>query len=108
MSEDNFISMSELYPIYKELADDELIVDVRTAEEFEEGHVPGSDHIPYEQIADKAAQYAEYNKVYIYCRRGMRAQRAYEILKDEGLDNLVCVSDGGMDEWVNSGYPIED
>ena len=51
---DQFISIEELHPIYQNLKEDELIVDVRTEEEFAEGHVPGSDQIPFERIAEKA------------------------------------------------------
>ena len=104
---DQFISIEELHPIYQNLKEDELIVDVRTEEEFAQGHVPGSDQIPFERIAEKADQYREYSKVYIYCRRGARAQKAYEILKEQGLDNLICVADGGMDRWNEAGFPTE-
>ena len=104
---DQFISMEDLHPIYQELKDDELIVDVRTDEEFAEGHVPGSDHIPFERIAEKADQYRGYSKVYIYCRRGGRAQKAFEILQAQGLTNLVCVAEGGMDRWNEAGFITE-
>lgn len=107
MDNQHFISMNELYTHFQNLKDNELIVDVRTDEEFSEGHVPGSDHIPFEQIAKKATEYRKYAKVYLYCRSGMRSQKAYHILKDQGLTNLVCVSEGGMMTWSAAGLPEE-
>ena len=105
---DIFISMEDLFPIYNNLKEDELIVDVRSHDEFAEGHVPNSDHIPHEMIAQKAQQYKGYSKVYIYCRRGARAKFAYDVLLEAGLTNLVCVSDGGMDRWREAGNPEQN
>jgi rhodanese-related sulfurtransferase len=50
------------------------VVDVRSAGEFEGGHVPGAINIPYEQMATRAAELGAKGKpVLLYCRSGRRS-----------------------------------
>lgn len=100
-------SMSDLHLNYKKLGPQELILDVRRQDEFMEGHVPGSRNIPHEEVGRYAQELAKYQKIYIHCRSGKRAQVAREILEKCGLKNLVCISNGGMLDWESAGYEIE-
>jgi sulfur dioxygenase len=100
-------SMTDLLQAWKSLPKDELIVDTRTVEEFEMGHVPGALNIPFGEENKHAEELAEYKKVYLYCRSGRRAQTAFTNLSIMGLHNLVCVGHSGMPEWVLSGFPTE-
>lgn len=101
------ISMEELYGKYEKLEGDELILDVRTPEEFNEGHVPGSRNITHTDVTAHAKELAKYKKVYVYCRSGGRVQMACFELLNQGLDNLVGVISGGMPNWIASGHPVE-
>lgn len=98
--------MTELKDRLGHLGKDELILDVRTAEEFAEGHVQGSRNITHEDVADIAEELKKYKAVYIHCRSGKRAQVAVAELTKLGVNNLVCVSQGGMMEWIEKGYPV--
>lgn len=100
-------SMQDLYKIWGRLGADELIVDNRTPEEYEIGHVPGSRNIPFGSEGQYADELKKYKRVYIYCRSGRRAQTAFTNLSIIGLDNLVCVGHSGMPQWVLSGFPVE-
>lgn len=86
---------------------DELLLDVRTPEEFAEGHIQGATLIPHEEVVHSASDLKKYQAVYIICRSGKRAQYAYNELFKAGLRNLVCVTGTGMMDWINAGYPIE-
>lgn len=100
-------SMQDLYRAWGKLAADELIVDNRTPEEYEIGHVPGSRNIPFGSEGQYADELKKYQRVYIYCRSGRRAQTAFTNLSIMGLNNLVCVGHSGMPQWVLSGFPVE-
>lgn len=101
------IGMLELKDLLGKLASDEIILDVRTAEEYRDGHVPGSRNIPLDQLESKADTLKTYKTVYVHCQAGRRASMAQEILLRHGLTNLVCVTQSGMGHWVSAGYPVE-
>jgi rhodanese-related sulfurtransferase len=89
------------------MAANEVILDVRRPDEFSEGHMPKALNIPVDQLATRTAELKNFSKIYIHCKRGGRAKTAYETLSNLGLDNLVCIHDGGMDMWIENGYPVE-
>jgi len=66
-----------------------LIVDVRTAGEFQAGHLPNAINIPFEQIAAtfKARKIAKDKSVVLYCRSGRRSGIAFDTLISEGYTN---------------------
>lgn len=80
------------------LADAPHWIDVRTAGEFESGHVEGSVNIPYEDIVGRIGEVTA-NKddvIYVYCRSGRRSGIALEALQQAGFDNVVNL--GGLDD----------
>lgn len=101
------ISMHELRDHLKSLSNDEVILDVRTPEEYAEGHIPGSRNIAHEQVGRIADELRSFKRVYVHCRSGKRAQMAFQSLTQAGLENLVCIADSGMLDWIEAGYPIE-
>jgi rhodanese-related sulfurtransferase len=48
-----------------------------------------------------------YDNVYVHCKMGGRAKMAAAMLNNSGLDNVVCVGDGGMQRWTEMGWPID-
>jgi rhodanese-related sulfurtransferase len=100
------ISMQQLYQKTQSLQKGEVILDVRSAEEFASGHVPGAINIPHDSVDAHVAELKKYARVYIHCQAGGRAGRAASRLSELGLTNLVCVSGGGMGDWLASGYPV--
>ena len=59
-----------------------IIVDVRTPDEYKEGHVPGSINLPLNQIND--ADFDEDAQLFVYCLSGARADRANDLLTAQG------------------------
>ncbi|MBV1930565.1 MAG: hypothetical protein KUG71_02525, partial [Porticoccaceae bacterium] len=100
-------SMEDLHKVWRNIGDNELIIDNRTPEEYAEGHVPGSVNLPFGEESEHAETLKKYQKAYIYCRSGRRAQTALTNLSLAGVDNLLCVSHTGMPDWVSAGYPVE-
>lgn len=100
------LSLDEFFKMHQNLGSKELILDVRRPEEFAEGHIKGALNIPVDQVATKADELKKYSQVFIHCKRGGRAQTAFNLLSSMGLTNLTCIHDGGMDQWGERGYPI--
>lgn len=74
----------------------EYIIDVRTPEEFTDGHYEGA--INHELLLLEEELMPEYPKnahIYVYCRRGIRAEKAKNILVKNGFTNIVNL--GGYD-----------
>ena len=101
------IHMNALKEKCKQLSAKELILDVRTPEEFSESHVPGAKNINHEEVDNRASELKQFDCVYVHCRSGKRAQIAVDLLAKQGLKNLVLVKDSGMMDWLEQGYPVE-
>jgi len=101
------IAMIEMKKHYDSLQKNELILDVRTPGEYANGHVAGSKNIPVDRVMNHADELKNYETIYIYCAAGMRSQTATHILDTLGLKNLVCVDDGGFEDWALAGFPVE-
>jgi rhodanese-related sulfurtransferase len=83
-----------------------FVLDVRSPEEFKEGHVPGAVNVPYDQIASRLADVPKDKDVVLYCRTGRRAGIAAEVLQANGYTRLSHL-EGDMTEWVEKGRPVE-
>lgn len=77
-----------------------VILDVRTEEEFAEGHIPGAVCIPVETIGDEPpAQLPDKDRlILIYCRSGRRSKIASEQLAALGYTNILEF--GGIITWT--------
>ena len=75
-----------------------ILIDVRSAEEFAEEHLPGAVNIPHTEIAEKIAAVApdKSGEIYLYCRSGRRVGIAMESLKNSGYKTMYNL--GGMEE----------
>ncbi|MCB0379020.1 MAG: rhodanese-like domain-containing protein [Bdellovibrionales bacterium] len=101
------MKMEKIKDIYDKLPAGEVILDVRTPEEYAEGHVPGSINIPHEEVTQHLDELKKYSVVHIHCRSGGRAGKAMAVLTNAGLTNLHCIDDSGMMHWMEKGYPVE-
>ena len=100
------ISMQDLNLLLPSLTSRELILDVRSAEEYAAGHLEGSRNLPYDEVGQHASELKDFEKVYIHCHAGRRAQIAVQVLQRLGLNNLVCIAYSGMQDWLDAGYKI--
>lgn len=78
-----------------------IILDVRTEEEYAEGHIPGAICIPNESIgtlADVEEKLPDLEQmILVYCRSGNRSKQASEKLADMGYSNIIEF--GGIIDW---------
>lgn len=99
--------MNDLHDVWQKLPENTLVMDNRTPEEFGRGHVPGARNIPMGTENAHVDELRQYDRVYLYCRSGRRAQTATTNLNFQGLNHIVCVSHSGMPDWEKAGYPVE-
>ena len=77
---------------------DLILLDVRTQEEFEQGHIPGAVCLPTEMIAaDMPFLFGKDAEILLYCRSGRRSADAAKKLRDMGFTNVFDF--GGIIDW---------
>lgn len=79
--------------------DNFILLDVRTPEEFANGHIPGAINIPNESIGenDIAELPDKEQRIYVYCRSGNRSKQASAKLVNLGYTNVVEI--GGIIDY---------
>ena len=88
-------------------ADQALVVlDVRTPAEYAEGHVPGAINIPNGELAARVAELsdAKARDVVVYCRTGVRAAQALDVLGKAGFKRLFHLQ-GDYTRWTEEKRP---
>lgn len=82
------------------------LLDIRTPDEFQEGHLIGAKNINFydAQFLTQVKQTAKNNTVYIYCRSGGRSSKASTLLQEAGL-KVIDLS-GGIQAWMDQSLPI--
>lgn len=88
-------------------AGDVTVLDVRPAEEFRAGHIPGALSIPVEQLEKRLAELPQRQHIVAYCRGPycIYAYQAVEILRASGRAAQRLVD--GLPEWKAAGFPVE-
>lgn len=78
-----------------------ILLDVRTKQEFNEGHLNGAIVVPYYDISKNIKNIVQNKEqeIIVYCKSGNRGITAVQILNNLGYRN-VCNLKGGMDELV--------
>jgi hydroxyacylglutathione hydrolase len=83
-----------------------LVLDVRGAEEYAEGHVPGSLHVPYGELPRRLADLPRGRCLATICKGGKRSGLAASVLQREGFET-IHVARGGVGTWRAEGRPVE-
>ena len=81
-----------------------IILDARTQEEYDEGHIPGAIVISHEEITEKVEEVLtdKDQLILVYCRSGRRSKIAAEALVELGYTNIKEF--GGIIDWP---YEVE-
>lgn len=85
-----------------------VIVDVRTADEFKDGHIKGARNIDI-MASDFEAQLTKLDKTQptlVHCQAGGRSMRALKVFEKLGFKNLIHL-DEGFGGWEAAGKPVE-
>jgi len=85
-----------------------VLLDVREDDEWEEGHVEGSLHVPYHDLHDglpKEIREAD-KPLAVACSAGNRSSLAASLLERAGIENVLHVADGGVEDLTHHGIEL--
>jgi len=82
-----------------------MLLDVRTPEEYAEGHIAGAKLIPVQVLAEHLKEVPKNKQVYVYCHSGTRSARASKLLAENGFTNIENI-ESGIVAWKKAGYPV--
>lgn len=102
------ISQAELVNLLAQPNDSSFVIlDVRTPQEFNEGHIKNAINISHNTVKDNLSVLDKYKDkmVVVHCRSGKRALIAEHVLKENGFSNLRHL-DGDMLGWVDAKLPL--
>lgn len=85
-----------------------MLLDVRTPEEYSEGHLANSVNMDIKNPAfeenilmlDKSKSYA------VYCASGVRSGKAADVMREKGFTSVFTL-EGGIKTWKEKGLPLE-
>lgn len=83
-----------------------VIIDVRRASEWDEGHVPGARHVYLGELAAITEDLPRDTPIALHCQGSTRASIAASILQAKGFTDVANVS-GGYRAWTAAGLPVE-
>jgi rhodanese-related sulfurtransferase len=82
------------------------VVDVREGWEYQNGHIPGAEHIPVNTVFARRNELSRDRRIIFVCAVGRRSALACEMAAAAGLTRLYNV-EGGTEAWIDEGYPVE-
>ncbi len=82
-----------------------FLLDVRTVEEWNQGHINGAVLIPLDELRSRISEVPTDQDVLIICRSGNRSGQARDLLRASGLKRTTSIS-GGINEWIAKGLPV--
>ena len=75
------------------------IIDIRSIEKYNNGHIENAINIPLEQLLIKFNKLLSRNeKYYIYCQKGVQSKKICQILKNNGFKAINIL--GGYEAWI--------
>jgi phage shock protein E len=92
---------------FKEKSVNQTIIDIRTPQEFSEGHIEGAVNINYydNNFLDQVAKYDKNQPIFIYCRSGNRTTSASKKIADFGFTKIYDL-EGGILYWMKNNNEV--
>jgi rhodanese-related sulfurtransferase len=83
-----------------------FLLDVRTPEEYAQGHIAGSTLIPLDTLSSRLNELPREGIILVICRSGARSARARDLLLASGFSQVSSIQ-GGFQAWIDLGLPQE-
>ena len=81
-----------------------LVLDVRTATEFADGHLAGALHVPVDDLRDSLDRVPRDRRIVVHCKSGFRGHLATRILKQHGYADVANVTGGWVSMTLEGGF----
>ena len=84
-----------------------IIIDVRTKDKFNTGHIPEAINIPFIKLSEDIDKLKIKSKkvILIYCGSGNSSAKAMRLLSQKGFESVMSI-EGGFSEWVKLQLPV--
>jgi rhodanese-related sulfurtransferase len=102
------VSVSEASQVVADAPAGLVVLDVRTPEEYNQGHLAGAINVDF-YADDFSAQLDRLDKAVpyvLYCKSGNRSGQTAPIMTSLGFDEVYEI-EGGVDAWIAAGEPLE-
>ncbi len=83
------------------------VIDVRTPEEYAQGHIPRAKLVPVDQIMARVKELPADGGLLFVCSVGQRSALAAEIVAALGRNHDLFNLEGGTEAWTAKGLPLE-
>lgn len=94
---EQYLPPEALKSLMEDPPEDLFLIDVRTPQEFEAGHIPGAINIDYRILSENMPTEDTNAPIILYCRSGNRSNTAFRTLEDMGYTNILDW--GGILSW---------
>jgi rhodanese-related sulfurtransferase/glyoxylase-like metal-dependent hydrolase (beta-lactamase superfamily II) len=92
---------------YLESSNADTVIDVRTRQEWDQEHIPGSINLPLNRLAERLDEISAADRLIVHCQGGYRSSIATSLLRHNGYQNVVDLV-GGLQGWKASGLPTTE
>ena len=99
------ITADKVYEILKTQKDNYIILDVRTKEEYDSGHLESAVLIPVDDLEARYGEIVKNKPLIVYCKSGRRSAKATVILVGKDFSPVYDMT-GGIDAWKSKNYPV--
>ena len=99
------VNNMDLKQIQNDIVQGGLLIDVRSPEEYAEGHVKDALLIPHTQFFTADIPAKKDDSIYLYCKMGSRAEFAAGVLKERGYTKVTTL--GGLGDMEALGFKFE-
>lgn len=88
--------------------EDAVVIDVRTAAEFAEGHIPNARSVPLDKLAERITEFESLKSrpIIVSCQTGARSGGASGQLRKQGFAKVFNLA-GGIGAWRQAGLPVK-
>ena len=102
------ISVNDATALLRNPPEGLVIVDVRTPEEFRQGHLPGAQNLDFfgASFENRIRALPGDRTILLYCRTGNRSASAYDMMEQAGVTNILHMREG-LTGWQKAGLPLE-
>ena len=103
----NNVSVSEAQYMMSEQNNNkvDLVLDVRTGEEYARSHIQDAVLIPIMILVEKMHEIEKEQTILVYCHNGYRSKTACELLTSKGYKHVYNMM-GGIDSWIEKGFDV--
>jgi len=103
----NNVSVSEAKYMMSEQNNNkvDLVLDVRTGEEYARSHIKDAVLVPIMILTEKMHEIERGQSILVYCHNGNRSKTACELLTSKGHKHVFNML-GGIESWVKKGFEV--